>query len=141
MRMGGRTMRKSVPLWLVVVLLVAMSIGTVTALTILALQIEKINIWGGRYQDTDFAVVNFETKIKGPHKIEITVTLKNTDTATHSGDVTVQLLDMNGDIILEQTQNTGDVAGGETWSYTFTFRQDNLVEQYDRPFLVVRQTG
>jgi len=135
-----RKVRRSVPLWLVIVLLLATVTLTATALTVWMLQVERINIWEGQIQDTDFTVIEIDTKIKGKHRIDITLALKNNDASnTHSADVTVQLLDSNGNVILEQTVNTGDVVAGGTWSYTFTFTQNNLVSQYDRPFIIVEQ--
>jgi hypothetical protein len=105
------------------------------------MQIEKINIWGGQIQDTNFDVTGIDTKVKGPNKIEITLTLKNLDTTAHSATVTLQLLDSNGNVIVENTQQTGSVAGGAEWTYTFSFTQSNLVSAYDRPFLQVKQTS
>ncbi len=132
-------MKKAVPAWLVIVLVLSAVVGTTLALTIKALTIEKINIWGGQIQDTNFDIIEIDTKIKGPNKIDISITLRNTDAATHSARVTLQLLDDNDNVIVEATQLTGDVAGGATWTYTFSFSQQGLVSEYNRPFLVVKQ--
>jgi hypothetical protein len=103
------------------------------------MQIEKISIWGGQIQDTNFALVNIDTKVKGPHRIDIDLELANTDSAPHSARVTLQLLDSGGNVIAEATQLTGTVAGGAHWTTTFTFTATNIVSSYDRPFLVVKQ--
>ena len=133
---------KTVPIWLAAILVVASCFATAAALTIYSTQVERINIWGGQIQDTDFSITELSTKIKGKHRIDISITIKNEDaTNVHSANVTIQLLDSNGDILVEQTVSTGDVAAGGTWSYTFNFHQTNLVSQYDSPFVIIRQTS
>jgi uncharacterized surface anchored protein len=69
----------------------------------------------------------------------VTVTVKNTDSKTHSAEVTVQLLDSQGNVILEETKATGDVKGKETWTGEYVFVKTNLVSEYDRPFVVIEQ--
>ena len=137
----SRLWKKKIPLWLTLVLALASIASTAAALTIYMLNIEEIDLWGGRYQHTKFTVTYFETKIKGKNKIEIALTLKNTGSKTHSAVVTVQLLDSNGDVILESETTTGDVSGGDSWTHKFTFYQKDLVSQYDQPFLVIKQTS
>jgi hypothetical protein len=132
-------LKREVPVWVAVLLMVLAICVTAYALTIRALQIEKINVWGGQIQDTNFDVTGIDTKFKGPNKVEVTLTLKNLDTAAHSATVTLQLLDSNGNVIVEDTQQTGNVAGGAEWTYTFSFTQPSLVSAYDRPFLQVKQ--
>ena len=112
---------------------------TASALTIKAMMIEKINVWGSTIQDTQFSIVVIDTKIKGPNKIEITLTLKNDDSSTHTATVTVQLLDNNDEIILEETKGTGEVGGGGNWSAVYSFTKVGLVAEYTTPFIVIKQ--
>ena len=137
----SRLWKRRIPLWLTTVIMVASIVSTAAALTIYMLTIEEIDLWGGQYQHTKFTVTSFETKIKGKNKVEITLTLKNTGSQTHSATVTMQLLESNGDVILESEANTGDISGGDSWTYKFTFYQKDLVSQYDQPFLVIEQTS
>ena len=106
---GGGLLSRAIPAWLVAVLLVSSVASTAVALTIYSLTVEKINLWGGQYQDT--------------------------------ANVTVQLLNSTGDVLVEQTASTGDVSAGGTWSYTFRFHQTNLVANVNEPFVVIKQTG
>ena len=92
-----RMQMKSIPIGIVALLLAASVVSTAAALTIRALQIERINVWSGQIQDTDFTITGIETKIKGKHQIEITLTIKNNDESNqHTGKIVVQLLDRNG---------------------------------------------
>ena len=140
--MRGRVLAKRrVPLWLVILLLLVSTGSTAAALLINTFN-EKISIYSGQVQDSDFQITALETKIKGRNRVDVSLTLKNGDSANaHSADVTVQLLDSNGDVLLEQTENTGNVEASGTWTHTFTFTQQGLVSQYDSTFIVIKQTG
>ncbi|MBC7108397.1 MAG: hypothetical protein H5T41_06385 [Methanomassiliicoccales archaeon] len=50
-------------------------------------------------------------------------------------------MDAGGKVIFEETQSTGDVSGNGEWTWTYTFSAKDLVSQYDRPFLIVKQTS
>jgi len=136
---------KTVPLWLMIVLVLISTVGTAYALTIIALQIERINIWEGQYQDTDFTITAFKTRLIGKNRVWIRITIKNNDVNVHSANVTVQLLDSSGNLIniggqdMEQYALTGDVAGGDTWTHLFRFYATDLVSQYNSPFIIIEQ--
>lgn len=116
-------------------------LGTALALTITPFQIEKINLFGTQIQDTDFSLQEYNTKVKGKNRVDITLTIKNEDTAPHFANVTVQLLDTAGDVILEQTAATGEVLGGDSWTHTFVFQQTGLVEAYDSSLVIIDQSS
>jgi len=128
-----------VPIGIVALLLAASVVSTAAALTIRALQIERINIWSGQIQDTDFAITGIETKIKGKHQIEITLTIKNNDESNqHTAEVVVQLLDSNGEIIVDGTATLQIEAKG-TITQKFKFHKQNLVSQYSQLMVVITQ--
>jgi len=130
---------KSVPIGIVALLLAASVVSTAAALTIRALQIERINIWSGQIQDTDFAITGIETKIKGKHQIEITLTIKNNDESNqHTAEVVVQLLDSNGEIIVDGTATLQIEAKG-TITQKFKFHKQNLASQYSQLMVVITQ--
>jgi len=130
---------KSIPVGLVALLLVASVVSTAAALTIRALQVERINVWSGQIQDTDFIITGIETKIKGKHQIEITLTIKNSDQSNqHKGEIVVQLLDSNGEIIVDGTANLQVEAKGEI-TQKFKFHKENLVRQYAQLMVVITQ--
>jgi hypothetical protein len=99
-----------VPIWLLALL--AASSAFATALTILSLPIQKVRLWSGQVIGTDFTITEFKVKYKGSNKIVVTVTLKNEGTSPHSAEVTVQLLDSQGNVILEGTKTTENVTAG-----------------------------
>jgi len=129
--------RRSVPVWLLVLLVASSAFAT--ALTIMSLPTQRVGLWSGQVAGTDFTITDFHVKYKGPNKIVVTVTVKNTDSKTHSAEVTVQLLDSQGNVILEETKATGDVKGKETWTGEYVFVKTSLVSEYDRPFVVIEQ--
>jgi hypothetical protein len=67
--------------------------------------------------------------------------LRNTGTAAHSADVTVQLLDAGGNVIAEQTQSTGSVSANGTWSYNFVFTGPGITSGVQSVMIIVRQTS
>ena len=67
--------------------------------------------------------------------------MRNTDTAAHTAEVTVQLLDASGNVIAEQTQSTGSVSANGTWSHTFIFTGPGITSQVQSVMIIVRQTG
>lgn len=133
-----------VPLW---VLLVIVFSGVALSITILTLTPEKISIFTGQVQASDFVVDSVISTPKGKNTVVVAVKLRNTDTATHSANVTVQLIDSNGDIIeidgelMEQTKQTGDVAGGASVILVFTFKATDLVAVYETYQINIYQTS
>ena len=115
-------------------------LGTVTALTITSLTAERINLFGGSVQDTDFTVTNLETQFKGKNIILIDIILTNTDvTNGHSGNLTVQLLDVSGDLLIEHSVLTGVVAPSGTYLYNNDFVLSGLVAGYDSTQIIIKQ--
>jgi len=137
-----KAFKQSVPLWLVAVLLAVSLVSTVAALTITPLGNQRISLWSGRVQDTDFSITNYNVQHKGNNKVNVLIELTNADPGNaHQANVTVQLLNSNGDILIEETQQTGSVAASGTWSSTFVFTQTDIVSQYDNVFIEIKQTS
>jgi hypothetical protein len=129
-----RWLRRCAPLW-VVLLLVAVVAGAIAVQVV----VERLGLWRGIVVSPHFTVTELSTTIRGLNRVDVKVTLKNTDTSTHSANVTVQLLDRDGEVVAEQYALTGDVPGGSEWSYVFVFREKGVVERYDSVLVVVRQ--
>jgi len=140
-----KALKREIPLWSVIVVLAAA--GLVTAITVSTVAPEKISIFSGQVQDSDFVIDSVVSKPLGKNTVIVFVEVRNTDTVSHSANVTVQLLDENGDIIeindeiMEQTLETGEVNGGETVLLLFTFRATGLVELYCSYQIVIYQTS
>ncbi len=138
-----RVLSRSVPLWLALALALAVSIpvSVAIALTINTVT-ERISLWQSTFPDTSFTLQSFRLNPKGANRVEVQITLRNTDTANaHTADVTVQLLNASGDVIAEQTQSTGSVAANGTWSYTFAFTGTGITSQVHSVMIIVKQTG
>jgi hypothetical protein len=132
---------RRVPLIGVIAILLLSTIITVSALTIYSSTIEKINIWGGQIQDTDFTLDSTSSKVKGQNKVEVTIEVTNSDSVDpHEADVTVQLLDSSGDLLIEETKSTGSVAASATWTSMYILILTDLVSLYDAPYVIVYQT-
>jgi hypothetical protein len=133
---------RRVSLWLALALVLAVSIpvSVAVALTINAIT-ERLNLWQASFSGTDFTLQSFSLSPRGPNRVDVPITLKNTGSDAHTADVTVQLLDASGNVIAEQTQNTGSVAPNGTWSYTFTFSSTGITSQVQNVMIIVKQTG
>jgi uncharacterized protein (DUF58 family) len=139
-----RVLNRSVPLWLALALAlaVALPVSVAVALTINTMTV-KLGLWQSTFEGTRFTLHFFSLDPKGPNRVDVRITLRNTDAASaHSADVTVQLLDADGNVIAEQTRSTGSVAAdGGTWSYTFTFTGPGITSQVHSVMIIVRQTS
>ena len=139
-----RTQRKEeikthIRVGIVVLLLATSLVWTAAAFTIRALQVERINVWSGQIQDTDFTITGIETKIKGKHRIEIIVSIKNNDELNrHIGEIAIRLLDSDGEVIVDGTANLQIEANG-TITQKFKFHKHDLVSQYSQLIVVITQ--
>jgi hypothetical protein len=138
----SRVLNRSVPLWLALALAlaVALPVSVAVGLTINSIT-ERLGLWQSTFEDTSFTIQSFRLNPRGPNRVEVPLTLRNTDTAAHTAEVTVQLLDASGNVIAEQTQSTGSVAANGTWSHTFIFTGTGITSQVHSVMIIVRQTG
>jgi hypothetical protein len=119
---------------------VALPVSVAVGLTINSIT-ERLGLWQSTFEDTSFTIQSFRLNPRGPNRVEVPLTLRNTDTAAHTAEVTVQLLDASGNVIAEQTQSTGSVAANGTWSHTFIFTGTGITSQVHSVMIIVRQTG
>lgn len=139
-----RTPRKGVrtiSLRLAALLMILAVAGTAFAVTQTSLSTEFFELWQSQSQATDFTVTDFTFTPSGDNNVTIDLTLHNDDTIAHFANVTVQLLNSTGDVILEATQATGSVAGGADLPMTFNFSQTGLVADYEKSQIVVVQSS
>ncbi len=138
-----RVLDRRVPVWLALALAlaVAMPFSVAVALTINSVT-ERLSLWQTTFPDTSFTLQSFRLNPKGANRVEVSITLRNTDaSAAHSADVTVQLLDASGNVVAEQTQNTGSVAANGTWTHNFVFTGTGITSQVHSVMIIVRQAG
>jgi uncharacterized protein (DUF58 family) len=137
-----RVLNRSVPLWLALALalVVALPVSVAAALTINSIT-ERLGLWQSAFEDTSFTIHSFRLNPKGANRVEVPLTLRNTDAVARSAEVTVQLLDASGNVVAEQTQSTGSVAANGTWSHTFIFTGAGITSQVHSVMIIVRQTG
>jgi hypothetical protein len=115
--------------------------GVATALTQTSLNTQQLSLFDSQTADSDFSITSYDTTITGEDSVTVDLTLNNTDSAAHEADVTVQLVDSTGTVLVEETQVTGSVAGGASTSTTYTFSQTGLAANYEETFIVVDQTS
>jgi len=133
----SKLLARSVPLWLVLLLLMCV-VGSALALTIVT-SVERIGLWQGFVASPHFTVTEISTTIRGLNRVDVKVTIKNIDTNTRSANVTVQLLDTDGDAVAEQWVLAKDIAGGAEQSYTFIFKTKNIVKSYESVLVIVKE--
>jgi hypothetical protein len=131
-------LEKCAPVWLVV-LLAAIAASSLTYAILVSTRVERIGVWQGVIETPHFTLVELSTTIKGLNRIDVAVVVKNTDTVAHSANITVQLLDADGEVILEAYELTGDIPAGSTWQHTFTFKDKNIVKIYDSVLVVIKE--
>ncbi len=102
---------------------------------------ELFELWKTQYQDTEFTISFFRTRIPNPDRVEIRLNLTNLDTSVHYANVTVTLLNATGGEIINQTQATGAVASGGWWDYTFVFNQANVGNEYQDSWIEIAQSS
>jgi len=133
--------RRVIVLVLVVGLVIG-SVGVVAGLSMTSLGPEKIELWDSQAQDTNFNIQTYDTDVKRQDRIDVSTEIKNQGTSgAHEANVTVQLLDSSGNILIEETKATGSVSSGSTAKLNYQFTQSNLAEEYDKTFIVVDQTS
>ena len=123
----------------IIILLIGISIGATIGLVITSLSPEYISLYQGSYANSHFTIDSFITHASSPNKIIITVKLTNTDTASHSANVTIYLYDSSGTELTHQTQQTGNIDGGKSTILIYIFNVD--VSKYDHPFIEIHDTS
>jgi len=142
-RILSKAFRVNIPLWLTVLILSASIVATISIVTLAP---EKVNIFTGQVEDTDFVVDAVISKPLGRNIVILSVKLRNTDSITHTANVTVQLLNSTGDVIeidgvlMEQTKQV-EALGGDTVILIFKFKATGLVEKYETYQIIIYQTG
>lgn len=138
-----KVLKYAIPLWLLLMLLFVTPIAT--AIVIISLTPEKISLFTGQPVNSNFVIDSISTNFKGLNKIAVKLTVRNSDTVQHSANVTVQLLDMSGSLItisgIEMSLSwlTGNIAGGGTVVFTYTFTGTGLVNLYNSHFINIYQ--
>ena len=133
-------LKKSIPLW-IVILCFMFSISSSVALTINSLDTITVGIWESRVENTEFSITDYNVKHKGPKKVEVYLEITNTDSENaHTANVTIQLLDENEDVLIEETKDTGSIATNGIWSNTFIFEQTDISSQYQEIFIEILNT-
>ncbi|MCC6055257.1 MAG: FxLYD domain-containing protein [Desulfurococcaceae archaeon] len=134
-----KLLTRSVPLWLALLLLAICIVSGVALTLTIIVSVERVGLWQKTVASPHFTVTEISTTIRGLNRVDVKITLKNIDTDTYNANVTVQLLDSNGDVIAEAFQLTGDIAGGAEWSYTFIFKTKNIVKSYESVLVIVKE--
>ena len=130
--------KKSVPIWLTIVIIVVLLMTSVAGMQIYALTIEHVSLFGGQIQSSEFTIVSEQTSFHGPNKIVVKLILSNTDpTNAHSANVTVFLLNSAGNTLYNESYLTGIVPASGTVSNTTTFTETNVTKLYASTFVQI----
>ncbi len=125
-----------------VVGLVIGSAGVAAGLSLTTLGVEQISLFDSQTAASDLNIQSYDTTVTGADSVDVALNLTNTDaTNAHEASVTVQLVDSTGAVIAESTQQTGSVAGGGSYSTTYSFTGTDLASNYEETFIVIDQTA
>jgi hypothetical protein len=138
--------KKTMPIWAVILLVTAAVASTVAALTITVASPIKISLFSGQYANTDFSAESVTTTVSGLNSISLTVTVKNNAATQKSGTIIVQLLDDNGDVIPDLTANPlngqatiTNLAADDTATFEFTFSGSDLLSNYESNLVTFKE--
>jgi len=137
MNKGVRTkLRKTVPLWVVILIVVAFS-SVVVAVSINVLPVEHISLWSGTTANSNFTIEDQIVHFHGPNKVVIKLTLLNTNTAASIAEVIVFIEDSSGNNIINETESTGLISGGSTVTLNFDFNYQGITSEYASDFVEI----
>lgn len=131
-----RMMKRAVPLWVVIVLVVVLSSFAV-AVSINVLPISHISIYTGQTQSSVFTIYSQAIKFHGPDKMTINLVLANTAASTAYANATIYLEDSSGNNIMNLTEPTGPVSASSTVSLAFAFDQSGIASSYSSDFIQI----
>ena len=129
-------LRKAVPLWIVILIIIAVT-SIAVAITITELPEEHISLWSGTTVPSNFTIEDQIVHFHGPNKVVIKLTLLNTNTAASIAEVTVFIENSNGNNIVNKTQSTGLVSGGNTVELNFDFISPGISQEYSSDFVEI----
>lgn len=115
--------------------------GTAAALTLTSLDVDRIGLWKASTNAPDIRMEGHDANVKAKDQVDVQVSLSNTDSAeAHEGNVTVQLLDSSGAILVEETKATGSIKADGKHKLDYTFDKSNLAADWAETFAVVDQS-
>jgi len=86
---------------------------------------------------SNFTIEDQIVHFHGPNKVVIKLILLNTNTAASIAEVTVFIEDSNGNNIVNETQSTGLVSGGNTVELNFDFISPGISQEYSSDFVEI----
>ena len=130
--------KKVIPVWIAITIIIIMFTGSVVGMQIYAISIEHVSLFNGQIQSSEFTITNEQTAFHGLNKIVVKLTLTNIDTLnSHSANVTIFLLDSNGNTIMNESYLTGVISASGTVSNKTTFIETNIVSSYTSTFIQI----
>ena len=130
--------KRSIPIWLVVVLVLVAGVGTSAAMTIGLIPPVHISLFQSQQSASNFNVLSENNQFQGPNKLTVKLTLQNTDVANpHSANVTISILDSSGNELYAEFQLTGTVAASSSIALVFTFSDPGVTASYGSTFVQV----
>lgn len=130
--------KKVIPVWIAITIIIIMFTGSVVGMQIYAISIEHVSLFNGQIQSSKFTIISEQTTFHGLNKIVVKLTLSNTDnTNSHSANVTISLLNSNGNTIMNESYLTGIISASNTVSNTTTFTETGIVSSYTSTFVQI----
>lgn len=116
--------------------------GTAAALSLSGMDVDVIGLWQADTDAPDIRMEGHDASVQAKDQVDVTVDLHNTDTANaHEGNVTVQLLDDSGTILVEDTKPTNSMDPDGTLAIDYSFTQSSLAASWAETFAVVDQSS
>lgn len=132
-----RALKKCAPLWLVLLIL-GIAVAGVLALTITPIVI-RLGLWSVVTEATNVKIEGVVATFRGSNVAVVVLALKNYDAgASHTANVTVQVLDANNNVVAEDSEEL-TISPGGVETVTFIFTKAGIAQEYNSVFAVVRE--
>ena len=131
-------LKKSVPLWVIAIVMVLSAGVLVAAVNFGSVSPEKLSLYSASSSPSSFKVSQYAVTFQSYNVMTANVLLTNTDNAaSHQANVTLTMLDSSGNVITTTSQLTSSIAPGATSSLDFVFSKTNITLSYNSAFISI----
>ena len=135
-------LRSSIPIWAVIALVIVVSAGTATAVTIVTIDANPIAPGSGTLSgSSDLTLNSQELQYSGNNVTAVDVNVSNSAASDHTGDVYVVLQDSSGNTVASETVTDQTFTANSDTITTASFTTEHAPDTFSRVEVNVEETG
>ena len=135
-------LRSGIPTWAVIALVIVVSAGTATAVTIVTIDANPIAPGTGTLSgSSDLTLDSQDLQYSGTNVTAVDVNVTNTAASDHTGDVYVALQDSSGNTVASENVTGQTFTGGATTTTTVSFSSEHAPDTFSRVEVNVEETA